>query len=232
MSRHRVVHCLLFAALVAFSSTSAMAQRGYGPSPYSERPFKWSGIYVGLQGGYGFSRVGAESGPFGGPFDQSYGYWSNGLFGGAHLGYNWQFGHYVFGLETDIDVGNTTASGTGSLGYTHETHIDWQSTFRARLGWATGQWLVYTTGGLALSHATINKTLPGGLAPFASATDRFLGWTVGAGVERAINQDTMVRLEYRYADFGSAEFSNAIVNTTDRTSITTHSIRGGVTFKF
>ena len=42
---------------------------------------------------------------------------STGFFGGAHLGYNWQYGHYLFGVETDIDVGNTNAHGTGSLGY-------------------------------------------------------------------------------------------------------------------
>lgn len=233
MLRHRTFRCLLAAAALVFASSTAMAQGAYWSDPFPyKRQYKWSGLYVGFQGGYSASRIEAVSGPYGGPFDQTYAYWSEGLFGGAHLGYNWQNGHYLFGLETDIDVGNTNAHGTGSLGYAHQSHIDWQSTIRARLGWISGPWLTYATGGIAFSQTSVAKTLPLALSPFASATDRFVGWTIGLGAERAINQDTTLRFEYRYTDFGTAEFANAVANTVDRMSMTTHSLRAGVSFKF
>lgn len=199
---------------------------------YGERSFKWSGFYVGLQAGYAWSQIDAESGPFGGPVNQTYGYSSTGFFGGGHFGYNWQYGHYLFGIEGDLDVGNATAEGTGTLGNGHETRIDWQSTVRGRLGWISGPWMVYTAGGIAFSQTSVAQSLPLALSPFASSGERFVGWTVGLGVERAINQDTSLRVEYRYTDFGSSDFANAAANTIDRSSVTTNSLRMGISFKF
>lgn len=236
MSRLGVMRCLLAAATVAVSSSAALAQRPYpsysaDPFPY-QRPYKWAGLYVGLQAAYTFTDVKAESGPYGGPFNQTYGYTNDGLAGGVHAGYNWQYGHYLWGFEADIDAANINTHGTGSLGYDHQTHVDWQSTIRGRLGWITGPWLLYGTGGIAFSQASVAKTLPLAFTPFASAGERYVGWTLGAGVERAINESTTLRLEYRYTDYGSVEFSNATANTVDRTTLTSNAIRAAISFRF
>ncbi len=231
MSRLRILRCLVVGAAMVTSASAAMAQRAYDNISVT-RPYKWTGTYVGFQAGYSASHVDAVSGPYGGPYNQSYSYWSTGFLGGAHLGYNWQYGHYLLGAEADIDASNFSSKTTGSLGYARESRIDWQSTLRARAGWISGPWMLFATGGLAFSQGTTSSSLPGALSPFATNGERHWGWTVGAGFERAITSDTTLRLEYRYLDLGKATFSNASVNSQSQNDLTTHQLRAGISFRF
>src|ERR1039457_3631599 len=97
----------IVAACVITSAMSAQAadlparsnQLSYYKAP-SELPFSWTGFYAGINGGYAWGQsswsdpaVGASSGKF----DTS-----GGLVGGQ-LGYNWQTGPVVLGIETDAD---------------------------------------------------------------------------------------------------------------------------------
>ncbi|MDX2204008.1 MAG: outer membrane protein [Hyphomicrobiaceae bacterium] len=218
------------AALVA-SASACLAQSSIDPFPYS-RPYKWTGLYVGFQTGYSWSKFDASTGPYGGPYDQSYSYWSSGLFGGSHLGYNWQYGHYLWGIEADIDASNFSTTSTGSLGDTRETRVSWQSTLRARAGWVSGSWLIYGTGGVAFNQATSSATLMGALSPFSSSSERHWGWTIGTGVERAIMDKATLRLEYRYLDFGKASTSDPLNNVQSESSFNTHQLRAGISFRF
>jgi outer membrane immunogenic protein len=68
--------------------------------------------------------VNAVSGPITG-FDQSYSYDAVGFIGGGHVGYNWQRDRIVFGVEADIEAADIGETGIGSLGFTHQTDIDW-----------------------------------------------------------------------------------------------------------
>jgi outer membrane immunogenic protein len=82
-----------------------------------------------------------------------------GFVGGTQLGYNWQFGHLLAGLEADIDylhINGATVS--PSIPFTtHQAVItsygdaDWVATVRPRIGWAENAWLFYATGGLAVT---------------------------------------------------------------------------------
>jgi outer membrane immunogenic protein len=74
-------------------------QSSLPPIEYSQ-PFSWSGMYLGVQLGYGAGNTAANSGPSGG-FNQAYDYKSEGWLGGAHVGYNFQRGNLVYGLEAD-----------------------------------------------------------------------------------------------------------------------------------
>ena len=88
-------------------------------------------------------------------------------------------------------------------------------TFRGRIGWSGGNWLVYGTGGLAFGgvrNSTTEILNPGTsclVAPSAgcrntanSATN--FGWTVGAGTELMLDRSWSVGLEYLYVDLGSS----------------------------
>jgi opacity protein-like surface antigen len=76
------------------------------------------------------------------------------------------------------------------------TRIDWQGSFRGRLGFAADKALFYGTGGLAfgdVSHTYTN--LLTGVAETISGLRT--GWTAGAGVEFAVMPNLLARVEYR-----------------------------------
>src|SRR5919112_1764707 len=75
---------------------------------------------------------------------------SGGFVGGAQAGYNYQFGMFVGGLETDLQyaaVGNKGAS-YGTTYYPGDSD-GFFGTIRARAGVALDRALVYGTGGFA-----------------------------------------------------------------------------------
>ncbi len=193
------------------------------PVAYS-RPFSWTGLYVGAQVGYGWGNTDASSGPLTG-FDQSYSYDTNGWVGGVHAGYNWQFQNLVYGIETDIEASSISGGGLGSLGFAHNTELNWVGSTRGRLGIAYDRTLFYATAGWAYGDVRIDKT-------FASYSDVRHGWTAGAGVEHAISDRMTMRLEYRYTDLGSTNFSSNSANSIDKSEVDFHTVRAGVSFKF
>jgi outer membrane immunogenic protein len=77
----------------------------------------------------------------------------------AVAGYNWQRGSVVLGFESDVSWMNLKSVTSGSLVSASSTtfvypselpaRVDRCGTVRARLGWATGSFLFYGTGGLA-----------------------------------------------------------------------------------
>jgi hypothetical protein len=72
--------------------------------PPMQSDMEWTGFYVGLNGGYGWSQ--ALSISIAEPAtDTNLTRSSNmpsGFVGGGQVGYNWQSGHWVFGFEADI----------------------------------------------------------------------------------------------------------------------------------
>ncbi|HEY4141011.1 MAG TPA: porin family protein, partial [Pseudolabrys sp.] len=92
--------------------------------------YNWTGAYVGINGGGGWGRS-DTSAPFAsGGFDTS-----GGVVGGT-IGYNWQAGQTVFGVEGDIDWSNIRGSATCGVGFSCETKNSWLATARGRVGYA------------------------------------------------------------------------------------------------
>ena len=97
---------------------------------------------------------------------------------------------------------------------------DIQGAVRARLGYAWNRLLFYGAGGVALAKFNLQSNLtsvmpdpnpanfftyPDSLFYYAAAKDRSttqVGWTLGGGLEYAVNSNWSVRAEYRYSDFG------------------------------
>ncbi len=76
---------------------------------------------------------------------------------------------------------------------------DWETSLRARMGYAFEQNLVY---GLAGVSATQLELTQGG----DSDRNLLTGWTVGAGIERKFTDQLSGRLEYDYSDYGASQF--------------------------
>lgn len=208
--------------------------RTYTKAPaYAAPLFTWTGFYIGLQAGGLWGNTDAVSGPFGGPNNQSYGYDFSGFVGGAHVGYNFQIApNFIAGIEGDFEGTSVDDTGVGTLGFTHNTQIDWLGSIRGRLGYAWDTTMIYATGGWAFGRVDITKAVAPGAAAFATYSDTRSGWTLGAGVEHAFTPNWTARLEYRYTDLGSDDFASAAVNSQDSSDVTFHALRAGITYKF
>ena len=221
----RILIALAGMAAVAGLSTASAAdlprQAPMYKAPAYVAPINnWTGFYVGLNGGGGW---GSSHWDGLGSFDVS-----GGLVGGT-VGYNWQFGTWVVGVEGDADWSNIKGSAT-CFGNTCETRNNFLSTIRGRVGYAFDRWLPYATGGMAIGN--IKAT-----SPFGTSVDNTnVGWTLGAGVEYAFAPNWSAKVEYLYVDLGdmscgagSACYFGAAGSRVD---FTTNVVRGGVNFRF
>jgi opacity protein-like surface antigen len=141
-----------------------------------------------------------------------------GPFGGGVVGYNWQKGSTVFGVEADanwanFDGTNTCYAFSGFFVSANcRAHTDAFGTLTARLGLAVGpagRSLLYVKGGAAWEDSQLDATMNSALGPLGIAgtstsnNETRWGWTVGAGVEHALSGRWSVKAEYDYLNFGS-----------------------------
>jgi outer membrane immunogenic protein len=194
--------------------------------PYARPlPFSWTGFYVGINGGYGWGRsrfnfddLGVSTGHFG----------TSGWLGGATMGYNFQSGPLVVGLESDIDWANLSGStACPTTGLTCQTQNDWLGTVRGRVGVAFDRVLPYVTGGLAVGD--INASIPS----VGSATATNAGWAVGGGLEYALTNNWSTKVEYLHVDLGSFDCGTACSATPPvNVKLNEDIVRGGINYKF
>jgi outer membrane immunogenic protein len=177
--------------------------------------YNWTGAYVGINGGGGWGRS-DTSAPFAsGSFNTS------GAVVGGTIGYNYQVGQTVFGLEGDVDWSNVRGSSTCGAGFSCETKNSWLATARGRIGYAFDRVMPYVTGGLAVGD------IKSSVAGIGSSTQTKAGWTLGGGVEAAIAGPWTAKVEYLYADLGRGS-SMLGSDTKFNTSL----VRAGVNYRF
>jgi outer membrane immunogenic protein len=182
-------------------------------------PALWAGWYIGLNAGAAWQHGKGDaftSDPFEIPVYATT--HTTGFIGGGQLGYNWQSGSFVYGLEGDIDgltgTGRTLAGALLGPGGTPKGNfsnsIRWLSTIRGRLGVTvgdTGDTLLYATGGLAVGGVNDafmdGRPVSAGAAKSESKT--LVGWTVGGGIEHILwNSHWTVGLEGLFVNLGNS----------------------------
>lgn len=206
-----------FALATAASAADLPARApAYTKAPAMVSPLtNWSGFYAGVMGGYGWSSDSIA------PF--------KGGFGGGTLGYNWQAGQVVFGVEADAAAASIKASAT-SQGVTVDDSIRAVGSVTGRLGYAVNSALFYVKGGYAFANNRVNATAAG-LSVTESKTHS--GWTVGGGLEYMFLPSWSAKAEYMYSDFASKNyFSNVVVGGIDSGRQQIHSIKGGINYHF
>ena len=142
---------------------------------------------------------------------------------GAHIGYNWQHGQKVFGIEAAIngtDIDGSALCGPFAIA-TCERDLNYYATLVGRLGYAVNALHFYAFGGLAYGEVDTNVRVGGlngvstsrigGMAGgfnrgFSGSTDH-LGWTGGVGIEMALTERFFVGVEYAHVDLGKEDFS-------------------------
>ena len=203
-------------AAVTTASAADMGRRQAMPTkaPMYAAPYNWTGFYLGINGGGGWGRS-EFTAPFPtGSFDTS-----GGLVGGT-VGYNWQMGQLVFGLEGDIDWSGIKGSAV-CVGTTCETRNDWLGTARGRVGYAFDRFLPYITGGAAFGN--VKNTVAG----IGSTDQSNVGWTIGGGLEASIAGPWSAKVEYLYVDLGDS--GSVLGSTADFRS---NVVRAGLNYRF
>ena len=150
---------------------------------------------------------------------------ASGIIGGGQIGYNWQTGSIVWGIETDFQgadlKGGTSVSVTTvvpafpanpfTVTSTGSQKIEWFGTLRGRVGWLpVSQLLIYATGGLAYGHTQTDVSFAyteagvaaNGSTAVSNSSTR-AGWTAGGGLEWMFAPNWTIKGEYLYYDLGT-----------------------------
>jgi len=201
--------------------------------------YNWSGFYVGGHvGGAWADKNWTQTFP--GAFTGNASSFSaDGFIGGGQIGYNWQTGALVFGIEADASKSGQSGSGAQTVpGWTSSTDINWIGTVTGRVGYAWDRVMVYGKGGFAWADEDHSQSLGGVLVSSTNASHT--GWTLGLGLEYAITNNWSAKIEYNYIDLGARNVGFANVapapgaRAVDGFDIdqTMHVVKFGVNYRF
>lgn len=160
--------------------------------------YSWTGIYIGMNAGYGTARLienatsAADALAFSGADSLSASQSGSGPIAGGQIGANVQFGVFVVGFEVDEQWSNQRST-YNLLGTTVTDRVIAFGTARLRGGIATDRLLLYLTGGGAYVARNLTITIP-----TASVSAQRTGYVGGAGVEGFITPTVTLRAEYLY----------------------------------
>jgi outer membrane immunogenic protein len=188
---------------------------------------------------------------------------------GGFVGRNYQYGDIVLGVEANYNYFSSLRTSTAAtlgpiqvpepglvlppganavdgvtLNGNAALQIKDEMTFRGRAGWATGDFLPYMFGGLAVGRMDVTRTVSSSvtrtiyyadgssssfpLPQFALTTtdgrsNNFVaGWTAGLGMEYMLWGNVFLRGEWEYVQFMSIK----------DTSVTQNSVHLGIGYKF
>jgi outer membrane immunogenic protein len=188
---------------------------------------------------------------------------------GAFVGRNFQYGDVVLGVEANYNywssLATLTSASLGPIQVAEPTlvlppgataadgvtlkgsaalQVKDEMTFRGRAGWATGDFLPYMFGGLAVGRMDVTRTVSSSvtrtinfingtstsfpLPQFALTTtdgrsnNFVVGWTAGLGMEYMLWGNVFLRGEWEYVKFMSIKDS----------VVTQNSVHAGIGYKF
>jgi len=170
----------------------------------------WSGIYFGVHAGFGQANLEGvfdsdqsdrEDKVLGDDFDL------NGVLGGGQVGYNYQTGSWVLGVEGDFSFLNYSQTVEDQDDEDPATDhvdasVDWLGSVRARAGIAVGTALIYGTGGIAFASGEWNACDCDDSEPVEGSADLSpIGFVAGGGIEVALGEAWSLRTEGLYYGF-------------------------------
>ena len=202
---------LVAAMSVAAPATAAdLPARTYtkAPAPMIAAIYDWSGFYIGINGGGGSSRdcwsVTNNAGAIIPSTSEGCHNATGGMVGGQ-LGYRWQTGAWVFGVEAQGDWADFKGSNISLFApaVTNQTKMDAFGLFTGQVGYAWNNVLWYVKGGAAVTDNKYRGLTTAGLVVIDQENDTRWGGTVGTGVEVSFAPNWSVAFEYDHLFMGS-----------------------------
>jgi outer membrane immunogenic protein len=199
---------------------SAPPPESYAPPPV----FGWQGLYIGVNGGYGFGAFQEDGHDFiGSP---------NGGVIGVTAGYNFMVApRILLGIEGDFDFTGMKVSRMPHFGVSTQGEVDHMLTVRARAGYTMDRALIYVTGGFAGSDNTVGVSNIFGGGFYGRQTTFQTGWALGAGLAFMLTNNISAKGEYLFTSVGNDRFfdySAAALHT----GVNTSTVKGGLNFHF
>ena len=151
-----------------------------------------------------------------------------GFLSGGEVGYNYQVGRWVFGLEGDLAWTNAHGARPCPIGFfaNCEANMNWLSTATGRVGYAYwDRLLIYVKGGSAIAQDRAEAACTAGSQPTIlpvvgcpsnSDSKTKVGWTAGLGSEFGLTQNVSVKSEIMYFDLGPDRYTIAGIPTFTR----------------
>ena len=250
----------LFAGLAQSASAADMRVPYRQPAPPPAPVFTWTGFYFGGHGGCAYDRKNYTTGPFatdapaaaGGSSSSIDAANGGGCYGGVQVGYNYQVGSWVWGIEADGSWGEIKSR--TNLLQTEPGHIDTLAQFdqkltsfgtvRGRLGytwnWAATPTLWYVTGGWAWARNELSTTAFDGVPNALTNSQTHSGWTVGTGLEVALAGNWSFKGEYLYMDLDNKNCATALITddgalpgtNVANVDLKIHTVRIGLNYRF
>lgn len=202
--------------------------------PVSEGPYNWTGLYIGVNAGslWGFSNWSNLDGDptATGRVDPK----TTGVMAGGQIGFNYQMGSFVLGVEADADW--TNANGAYSCPNTFfatcHANVHSVATLAGRLGFALNRTMFFAKGGAAWSEAVYEGSFnPTGIVFATSGNDSRSGWMVGGGFEFGLTPNWSAKAEYNFMDFGTRHITFSNAEFAD-IRLTVNTVKVGVNYRF
>ena len=200
-------------ALAVPASAADLAARPYAKAPAMiAAVYDWSGFYVGANGGWGSSRkCWDQYTAVGGAFIGGDGcHNATGGVAGGQIGYRWQAGAWVFGLEGQGDWADLRGRSVSVLNpaFTNESRIGAFGLFTGQIGYAANNVLLYVKGGAAVTDDSFRTFVTGtNVLATSTANDTRWGGTVGAGLEFGFSPNWSAAVEYDHLFMGNRTYS-------------------------
>jgi outer membrane immunogenic protein len=196
---------LVTSSLIALGAAAPASAADLAARPYTKAPpmvaavYDWTGFYIGANGGWGSSRNSWDAVPPNFGFGPEGSHDATGGTVGGQIGYRWQAGTFVFGLEAQGNWADFSGSNASLVfpGQVNHTSVDAFGLFTGQVGYAVNNVLLYVKGGAAVTSNTYRSTFGGALVGVTGDDTRW-GGTIGAGLEYAFAPNWSVGVEYNH----------------------------------
>jgi high affinity Mn2+ porin len=227
-----VVAVLLAASLALSLVLSA------GPARAQDAATPSSGFYVGGHAGYLFGTANATlADPTGGVASAGGASSFGGQFGGVQAGWERHFAsRLMLGVEADLSFTDyadnyQVLAYRATPGGSANAQLEYLGTLRGRVGWDLGGFTPFLTGGLAFASMRYSRTDSTTGNEDATPGQWRFGWTVGGGIDRALDRHWSARLEYLYTSLGPSGWGFAAPARLD-SQFDVHRFRVGLNYRF
>jgi outer membrane immunogenic protein len=234
---------VLSLGLVNAASAADMAARPYTKAPpMIEAMYNWSGFYIGANAGGGWSRSCWDIVPVVGPLAPEGCHDASGAVAGGQVGYRWQAGAYVFGLEAQGNWSDMSGSRVSDQfivvpgDATTNSEVRSFGLFTGQIGYAWNNVLGYIKGGAAVTENRYEHRFTGTNVLFDSATETRWGAVVGVGLEYGFTPNWSFGVEYNHLFMGDRDvnFTNpaGVLSTVDNISQDVDVVTARINYKF
>jgi outer membrane immunogenic protein len=207
---------LLAAAAITFAMGSATAadMRVKAPAPVPPPVYSWTGLYVGGDVGWAQERQTAtwvNSAPLTTVFNHNHSNIAGGGFAGAQVQYQFIVigaeGNFLLAPDGTLTQGSPQ-SGCPNTAFACQAGVSAVWTGGGRLGLAWNSWLLYGTGGYASGTVRTRSNAIATGVVFDDFSQIKNGWFAGGGVDYMLFPHTILGIDYKHIDLGTAVMSS------------------------